>query len=279
MDPNELSHGFKFEPFENSAESVNEQISTANFRTILNSPEKTVHPLLIDTSSCETFHFDTLPKISSEYHHTDVYDADSSYKSSDSMELSRTSTDDFVKENLLCNVTVSCLQSYNDLKKTCHRLGLKFVDSSKEDENTGVYREHSWSHWKETNGNQEHTHSGKQDFTHGAQVIVVLQKSRKVGKRKRCGNIKDILQKHSHVMPQAKGKKSGCLFWRDSVPFGQFDPPYVNLESIDESSANRESLLKRHENDPFLKHVITGVKNGLYNTTMSNVKGHGAKKR
>ncbi|GFR00914.1 histone-lysine N-methyltransferase SUV39H2, partial [Trichonephila clavata] len=136
MDLNGFSPAFKYEPFENSAESANEQISTANFITKLNSPEKTVHPLLIDTSRCETFHYDTLPKISSEYHHTDVSDVDSSYKSSDSMdveELSGTSTDDSVKQDLFCNVTVSCLQSYDDLEKTCNSMGLRFVDSTKDE--------------------------------------------------------------------------------------------------------------------------------------------------
>ncbi|GFW67836.1 hypothetical protein TNCV_3871671 [Trichonephila clavipes] len=50
-------------------------------------------------------------------------------------------------------------------------------------------------------------------------------------KEERCGDIKDILRGSSHVMPQAYGKNSLCLFWRHNVPYGQLDPSYINLET------------------------------------------------
>jgi len=39
-----------------------------------------------------------------------------------------------------------------------------------------------------------------------------------------------------------------------------------------------DSLLKRHENDPFLKRIITGDEKWVVYTTTLNARGHGAKK-
>ncbi|GBL76951.1 hypothetical protein AVEN_12623-1 [Araneus ventricosus] len=131
MDVDETTPTFNFASIEKS-DALAEDISVDLMKS-LNSPSKTIHPFFIDKSGCETFHISTLPKISSEYHHTDILDNDSEHKSSDSMdveELSHTSTDSSSKSERMSEVSIRCLQSYDELKNTCLEMGLSFVDTS-----------------------------------------------------------------------------------------------------------------------------------------------------
>ncbi|GFV19624.1 hypothetical protein TNCV_478501 [Trichonephila clavipes] len=62
-------------------------------------------------------------------------------------------------------------------------------------------------------------------------VICLVTFPPKVRKRERCGDIKDILQDSSHMLClKHKGRTAG-FFFGDNVPSGQFDPPYINLDT------------------------------------------------
>ncbi|XP_055930546.1 histone-lysine N-methyltransferase SUV39H2-like isoform X2 [Argiope bruennichi] len=129
MDIGETTSTFNFASVENS-DALTENIADDLIKN-LSSPSKAIHPFIMDKSGCEKFKISTLPKISSEYHHTDIFDNDSEHRNSDSMDVEELShSTDSSKSESVSEVSVRCLQSYDGLKNTCVEMGLSFVDTS-----------------------------------------------------------------------------------------------------------------------------------------------------